>query len=118
MNRKTGAACIAAAFFLASAATAAEPTPQQMDAMHSAFGDHHSRAVHAKGTIVEGSFDPAARGLTAAALFSASTIPVTARFFSDFTGIPTILDNIGDANPRGFAVKFVALRRRPGYRLP
>ena len=69
MKRKIGAACIAATFFfLASGAMAAEPTPQQMvDALHAAFGDHHSRAVHAKGTIVEGSFapDPAARGLTA-----------------------------------------------------
>jgi catalase len=110
MNRKTGAACIAATFFLASAAIAAEPTPQQMvDALHTTFGDNHSRAVHAKGTIVEGSFtpDPAARSLTAVALFSAAKVPVTARF-SDFTGIPTIPDNIGDANPRGFAVKFKA----------
>ena len=114
MKRNTGAACMAAAFFtsgiLASGAIAAEPTPQQMvDALHTTFGDHHSRAVHAKGTIVEGSFTPdaAARGLTAAALFSGPKVPVTARF-SDFTGIPTIPDNVGDANPRGFAVKFKA----------
>ena len=32
---------------------------------------------------------------------------MTARF-SDFTGIPTIPDNVGEANPRGFAVKFKA----------
>ncbi len=110
MKRKTGAACIAATLLLASAAIAAEPTPQQMvDALHTTFGDNHSRAVHAKGTIVEGSFtpDPAAHGLTAVALFSGAKVPVTARF-SDFTGIPTIPDNIGDANPRGFAVKFKA----------
>ncbi|MBA2589990.1 MAG: catalase family peroxidase [Alphaproteobacteria bacterium] len=89
---------------------AAEPTPQQMvDTLHTTFGDHHSRAVHAKGTIVEGSFtaNPAARSLSAVALFSAAKVPVTARF-SDFTGIPTIPDNVGDANPRGFAVKFKA----------
>jgi catalase len=111
MKRKTGAACIGAAFFfIAPGAMAAEPTPQQMvDALHAAFGDHHSRAVHAKGTIVEGSFtpDPAARGLTAVPLFSASAVAVTARF-SDFTGIPTIPDNAGEANPRGLAVKFKA----------
>ena len=27
-----------------------------VDALHSAFGDHHSRAVHAKGIILEGTF--------------------------------------------------------------
>jgi catalase len=107
---KTTALWISAAFALVSPAVAAEPTPQQMvDAMHTTFGDNHSRAVHAKGTIVEGSFapDPAARSLSAVALFSAAKVPVTARF-SDFTGIPTIPDNVGDANPRGFAVKFKA----------
>ena len=91
----------------ASAATA-QPKPQQMvDALHAAFGDHHSRAVHAKGIIVVGTFvpDPAARTLTKAALFTGEKIPVIARF-SDFTGIPDIPDNIGDSNPRGFAVKF------------
>lgn len=112
MQRKTGAAWIAATIILAftAMAAAAEPSAQQMvDALHTTFGDHHSRAVHAKGTIIEGSFtpDPAARGLTAVPLFSGPKVPVTARF-SDFTGIPTIPDNVGDANPRGFAVKFKA----------
>ena len=110
MTRKIKTLWIVAAFALTSPALAAEPTPQQMvDAMHTTFGDNHSRAVHAKGTIVEGSFtpDPAARSLSAVALFSAAKVPVTARF-SDFTGIPTIPDNVGDANPRGFAVKFKA----------
>jgi catalase len=32
-------------------------------------------------------------------------VPITVRF-SDFTGIPDIPDTIGDANPRGFAIKF------------
>ena len=32
-------------------------------------------------------------------------MPVLVRF-SNFTGIPNIPDNIGDANPRGFALKF------------
>jgi catalase len=40
-------------------------------------------------------------------LFSGPKVSVTARF-SDFTGIPTIPDDVGDANPRGFAVKFKA----------
>jgi catalase len=86
-----------------------QPKPQAMvDAMHAAFGDNHSRAVHAKGIIVTGTFapDPAAQKLSKANLFAAGQIPVIARF-SNFTGIPTIPDNIGDANPRGFAVKFL-----------
>ena len=89
-------------------ATDVQPKPQAMvDALHAAFGDHHSRAVHAKGIIVEGSFtpDPGARKLSKTKLFAAGPTPVIARF-SNFTGIPDIPDNIGDANPRGFAVKF------------
>ena len=84
------------------------PTGQQMtDAMYAAFGDNHSRAVHAKGTMVEGTFtpDPAARSLSKAKLFTLSTAKVLGRF-SDFTGIPTIPDNIEGASPRGMAVKF------------
>jgi len=76
-------------------------------ALHSAFGSHHARAVHAKGTILQGSFTPSpqARELSHAALFASGTIPVTARF-SDFTGLPDIPDTAGEANPRGFAIKF------------
>src|ERR1700712_3845829 len=34
-------------------------TPGQLvDALHTAFGDNHSRAVHAKGIILEGEFTP------------------------------------------------------------
>ena len=86
----------------------ASETPSSMvSALHSAFGQHHSRAVHAKGTILEGSFTPTAkaRDLSRAAVFSGGPVPVTVRF-SDFTGIPDIPDTIGDANPRGFAIKF------------
>ena len=87
--------------------TAPHQTPQDLvNALHSAFGEHHARAVHAKGTILEGTFTAtkAAAGLSKDAIFSGATLPVTARF-SDFTGIPDIPDNIGDANPRGFAFK-------------
>jgi catalase len=92
----------------AMAADGAHESPAQMvDALHAAFGKHHARAVHAKGAILEGSFTPSpeARGLSKAPHLSGSTVPVTVRF-SDFTGIPDIPDNIDDANPRGFAVKF------------
>ena len=38
----------------------AVPTPQQMvEALHATFGQHHARAVHAKGRMVEGYFLPA-----------------------------------------------------------
>jgi catalase len=88
-----------------------EPTrdsPQQMvDALHSAFGVHRARAVHAKGILLVGTFSPApdARNLANAAIFQNGTVPVTVRF-SDFTGIPDIPDTVGDANPRGLAIKF------------
>jgi catalase len=83
-------------------------TPGQLvDALHAAFGDHHSRAVHAKGIILEGTFTPApdAASLSKAFHLQNKASKVTLRF-SDFTGIPTIPDNIGLANPRGLAIKF------------
>ncbi len=92
---------------MGSAARAQDDLPSHLVAdLHTAFGTHHERAVHAKGVVLFGSFvpDPAARTLTKAALFTKPSA-VTVRF-SDFTGIPTIPDNIGDADPRGFAVKF------------
>ncbi len=92
---------------IGSAARAQEDLPAQLVAdLHTAFGTHHDRAVHAKGVILFGSFapDPAARTLTKASMFTKPSA-VSVRF-PDFTGIPTIPDNIGDADPRGFAVKF------------
>jgi catalase len=78
-----------------------------VDALHSAFGKRHVRAVHAKGVVLTGSFapDPAALGICNALLFTAKSVPVVVRF-SDFTGIPDIPDTVGDANPRGLAIKF------------
>jgi catalase len=97
--------------------TAAQPqtvvpgqTPKDLvDALHVAFGEHHARAVHAKGILLTGSFspDPAARSLSRASVFVGGALPVTARF-SDFTGIPDIPDVIPEANPRGFAFKIKA----------
>jgi catalase len=109
--RAIGANPLASATASAVAADRPPPafeTPSSMvSALHSAFGQHHSRAVHAKGTILEGSFTPTARArdLSQATVFSGGPVPVTVRF-SDFTGIPDIPDTIGDANPRGFAIKF------------
>jgi catalase len=89
-------------------AAAAAPAPQQMvDALYSAFGDHHCRAVHAKGIMAVGTFTPSpeAAELSKASIFAHGGLPILVRF-SDFTGIPEIPDNTGDANPRGFALKF------------
>ena len=90
---------------------AAPPTQRSpgdlVAALHAAFGQHHARAVHAKGIVLEGSFAPSA---TAAALTRAPHLQqmpsrVVLRF-SNFTGLPDIPDNIGPANPRGLAVRF------------
>lgn len=84
-------------------------TPGQLvDALHTAFGDHHSRAVHAKGIIFEGKFTPDAQAaqLTTAFHLQKQSSKVILRF-SNFTGIPDIPDNIGPANPRGIAIKFI-----------
>jgi len=84
-------------------------SPSDMvDALHSAFGNHHSRAVHAKGIILEGSFEPSkdAAKLTKAFHLQNEPSRVVVRF-SDFTGIPDIPDNAGAANPRGLGVRFI-----------
>ncbi len=79
-----------------------------VNALHSAFGEHHARAVHAKGIIFEGTFTPSgeAATLTTAKHLQKQGSKMIIRF-SDFTGIPDIPDNIGAANPRGMALKFI-----------
>ena len=72
-----------------------QPIEQQLvDAMNKVFGVHPGfRANHAKGIVVEGSFEasPEAAGLSRAVLFNGGSIPATVRF-SDSTGIPNIPD--------------------------
>lgn len=86
-----------------------QPIEQQLvDAMNKVFGVHPGfRANHAKGIVAEGNFkaSPEAAGLSRAALFNGSPIPVTVRF-SDSTGIPNIPDGSANANPHGMAIKF------------
>jgi len=86
-----------------------QPIEQQLvDAMNKVFGVHPGfRANHAKGIVTEGNFKPSpeAGGLSRAALFNGSPIPVTVRF-SDSTGIPSIPDGSAKANPHGMAIKF------------
>jgi catalase len=57
--------------------------------LHSAFGKHESRAVHAKGIILEGTFVPSkdAAKITKAVHLQNQASKVLLRF-SDFTGIP------------------------------
>ena len=81
---------------------------QMVQALNSAFGAHHARAVHAKGIILEGSFVPSAEAsrLTRATHLQGKGAAVIVRF-SDFTGIPDIPDTVGASRPRGAAIKFL-----------
>lgn len=72
------------------------------------FGLHPGfRAAHAKGLMLTGTFTPSreAQSLTRAPHAVRASTPVTARF-SNSTGLPQIPDNVGDANPRGLAIRF------------
>lgn len=72
------------------------------------FGLHPGfRPAHAKGLMLTGTFKPAptAQSLTRAPHALRESTPVTARF-SNSTGLPQIPDNVADANPRGFAIRF------------
>ena len=78
---------------------------QQFDQL---FGLHPGfRPAHAKGIMLTGTFRPAptAKSLTMAPHALRESTPVTARF-SNSTGLPQIPDNVADANPRGFAIRF------------
>jgi len=97
----------------AAATAAAEPpkeTPLSMvNALHTAFGEYHARAVHTKGIILEGTFTPAsdARSIVKAPVFAGRPLPVVARF-SLFAGVPDLPDNDDGASPAGFAIKIKA----------
>src|SRR5690348_7608985 len=83
---------------------------QTVNTMNKLWGQHPgTRANHAKGVVVEGSFAPsaAASGLSKAVIFAGSAIPVTVRF-SDSTGLPALPDGSPPANPHGMAIKFHA----------
>ncbi len=72
------------------------------------FGLHPGfRPAHAKGLMLTGTFtpSPSAGELTKAPHALRTSTPVTVRF-SNSTGIPEIPDNLPDANPRGFAIRF------------
>jgi len=75
---------------------------------HKIFGPHPGfRPAHAKGLMLQGTFKPAAgaTSLTKAPHITRESTPVTVRF-SNSTGLPDIPDSVGDANPRGLAIRF------------
>src|SRR4026209_2451835 len=74
-----------------SAAQEVDPAELVRD-IHAIFGEHHARAVHAKGVALEASFEPTeqARQLSTASVF-AGNLKATVRL-SDTTGIPAIPD--------------------------
>lgn len=83
-------------------------TPAQVvDSLHSVFGDHHARPIHAKGIMLTGTFTPAASAarLSSAPHLQHTTEQVIVRF-SNFAGIPDIADNNPLASPRGMAIRF------------
>ncbi|HEY6892550.1 MAG TPA: catalase family peroxidase [Rhodanobacteraceae bacterium] len=90
-------------------AAPAETPLSMVNALHTAFGEHHARAVHTKGVMLEGEFapDPSARELTKESIFAGSTLPIVARF-SLFAGVPDLPDNADAASPAGFGIKIKA----------
>jgi catalase len=86
----------------------ADVAEQIVAIMNKLFGTYPAtRANHAKGVVLEGTFAPGPAGaaLSKASLFRAASTPVTVRF-SDSTGVPTIPDGDPNANPHGMSVKF------------
>jgi catalase len=72
------------------------------------FGLHPGfRPVHAKGTLVAGTFTPSpeAASISRAPHLNRESTPVKARF-SNSTGIPLLPDNDPKANPHGLAIRF------------
>ncbi len=74
-------------------------------AAHEAFGRHPGhRALHARGTLLKGTFTatPEAAALTRAAHMQGEPVPVTVRV-SNASGDPSIGDHVPDI--RGLAIK-------------
>ncbi|MFO1147476.1 MAG: catalase family peroxidase [Alsobacter sp.] len=113
MSLRTRLAILLAGVLVASAqaparAADADVAEQIIAIMNKVFGSYPAtRANHAKGVVLEGTFTPGPEGaaLSKASLFKAASIPVVVRF-SDSTGIPTIPDGDPNANPHGMSVKF------------
>lgn len=100
------AATLSASTFAQETKPAAASPLEMVNALHTAFGEHHDRAVHTKGVMLEGTFAPApgASTLTREPIFAGGPLPIIARF-SLFAGVPTLPDNDDGASPAGFAIK-------------
>ena len=118
MRRRVPVTFLAGAAALALAADAsaqtiaghAKETPLSMvNALHTAFGEHHARAVHTKGMVFEGTFTPSpeARSIVRTPLFRGGPLPIIARF-SLFAGVPDLPDNNDGASPAGLGIKIKA----------
>ena len=110
--RRTGTMMVLAAFVVgapfAPAFGQASTAVQTIDVMNQLWGKNPGlRANHAKGTVVEGTFTPTAeaKSVSKATLFAGAPVPVTIRF-SDATGLPSLPDGDGNANPHGMSMKF------------
>jgi catalase len=108
---KTGALAVVllglAAHVLSGTAVAQGIDPGELVRdLHAIFGEHHDRAVHAKGLILNATFEPTeeARRLSKAGVF-AGKVQATVRL-SDTTGLPDIPDADPNASPHGLAVRF------------
>jgi catalase len=80
-----------------------------LDQFHKIFGEYPGfRPAHAKGIMLTGTFTPSsvAAGISSAQHLAAASTPVVVRFSSS-TGLPLIPDNDPNANPRGFAIRFM-----------
>jgi len=95
---------------LAAAQDSPKETPESLvKALHTAFGEHHARAVHTKGVMFEGEFAPAkeARSIVMTPIFVGEPLPIVGRF-SLFAGVPTLPDNNDGASPAGLGIKIKA----------
>ncbi|RWO75244.1 MAG: catalase family peroxidase [Mesorhizobium sp.] len=101
-------AIVLGSFGLGDRSAAQDVDPAELvKSIHAIFGEHHARAVHAKGVVLEANFEPTdeARQLSKAAAF-AGKLQATVRL-SNTTGIPDIPDSDPNASPHGLAIKFV-----------
>jgi len=74
---------------------------------HAPGAQPSQRAVHAKGLVCQGTFEPTNGALLSrAAHFRCGPVPVTVRF-SDGAADPSIPDTSPDADPRGMAIRFM-----------
>lgn len=115
MRAKKGTAIFVGVAGLICGTSSATSAPQKetplsmVNALHTAFGEHHARAVHTKGVVLTGTFTPSpeARTIVRTPVFMGGALPVIARF-SLFAGVPDLPDNDDGASPAGFAVKIKA----------